>query len=77
MITYEEALKIAKERKPNINVCDEWQGGWVFGYTGDANFKGGYGHSPVVIEKEGGQLMSMMQFVTSGTAGELVRSFDL
>ena len=74
---YEEALKIARERKPNIDVCDEWEGGWVCGFSGDAKFDGGYGHAPVVITKKDGEIVAMPQFTLSGTAGEFLRSFDI
>ena len=77
MITYEEALAIAKERKPNIDGCDEWDGGWVFGYSGDVDYQGGYGHTPVIIIKETGEIVNMMQFIMSGEAGDLRNSFKI
>ena len=48
MITFEEALTKAKERKPDIDGYDEWENGWVFGFSGDADFMGG-GHCSVVV----------------------------
>lgn len=42
MITYEEALKIAKEYKSNIDNCTEFERGYVFGSTEDEKHIGGY-----------------------------------
>ena len=76
MISFDEALKIAKERKPNIDGYDEWDRGWVFSFSGDAGFEGGYGHAPVVITREG-IITDMPQFVYSGKAGELRKSANI
>lgn len=72
MISFENALAIAKEHKPNFDSCAEYDGGWVFSYSGDAEYDGGYGHSPVVVTKSG-KVLSMPQFILSGKAGKLIR----
>lgn len=75
-MTFEQALEIAKKRKPDIDGYDEWDGGWVFSAAKkDAGYKGGYGHTPVVITKDG-HVTSMPEFMFSGKAGELRRSVD-
>lgn len=76
MVTYEEALAIARERKQNIDMCAEWEKGFVFESEADANMIGGYGHIPIVVRKEDGKVMTMPEFVF-GDAGELVREFKV
>ena len=76
MITYEEALKIARERKDQIDNCIEYENAYVFGFTGDNNYIGGYGQTPVVIMKEDGRIASMPELIVSGT-GEEIRSFKI
>lgn len=76
MITFDEAFKKAKEIKPNIDGCTEYENGYVFGYSGDEGFVGGYGHTPVVILKENGNQVLMNVFVIQGTGRE-IRSFDV
>ncbi len=76
MITFNDALEIAKKHNPNITGCDEWTGGWVFGDKNEQDNQGGYEHAPIIITKDTGEMMSMIQFVTSGKAGEYIRSFD-
>lgn len=76
MISFEEALEIAKQRKANIDGCTEYENGFVFGFSGDDGYIGGYGHTPVVIMKEDGRLSTMPEFVIEGT-GKEIRSFDI
>ena len=75
MITFEEALTKAKERKPDIDGYDEWENGWVFGFSGDADFMGG-GHCSVAVRKSDGRLMYMPGFIYQG-AGEFLKSYEL
>lgn len=63
MITYEVAYKKAKELKPNINICTEYDKGWWFGCTDDANYQGGGGHTPVVVLKEDGEVVAPSYFM--------------
>ena len=76
MISYEEALEIAKQRKEHIDNCTEFENGFVFGFSGDNDYIGGYGHAPIVIMKEDGRLSTMPEFISDGT-GEEIRSFDI
>ncbi len=75
MITYDEALKKAKELKPTIDNCTEYENGYVFGCKYDDNYEGG-NHTPCVILKENGKAVAMPYFVIQG-AGKEIRSFDL
>ena len=75
-ITYDEALKIAREHKDNINNCIEYETGYVFGTREDSNYIGGYGHTPVVILKADGTITSMPEF-TDMDRGEILREFTV
>ncbi len=74
MITYEEALKKAKELKPSIDGCTEYENGYVFGSSQDEGVGGN--NSPCVILKENGKAVAMPYFVMHGTGKEL-RDFDI
>lgn len=76
MIEYEKALEKARQQKPNIDNCVEWENGWEFGYSGDEGFMGGYGRTPVVIKKSDGRVMDMISLVIEG-AGEYIRAFNI
>ncbi len=75
-ITFEKAYAIAKQHKDQIDNCTEYENAFVFGYSGDSDYIGGYGHTPVVIMKEDGRIASMPEFVADG-AGKEVRSFTI
>ncbi len=45
MISYEEALAIAKQNKEQIDNCSEYEDAYIFGYSGDNNYIGGDDHS--------------------------------
>lgn len=55
MITYEDAFRIAKSRRMDIDRCFEYEKGWSFGSKEDENYFGGYDHTPVNIAKENGK----------------------
>ena len=76
MITYEEALEIAKHNKDEIDNCTEYENAYVFSFSGDSNYIGGYGHTPIVIMKEDGRLSSMPELIVNGTGNEM-RSFTV
>ena len=76
MITYEQALEIARDRKDEIDNCIEYENTYVFGFSGDDNYIGGYGHTPVVIMKVDGRIALMPELDVSGT-GEEIRSFNV
>ena len=76
MITYEEALQIARDYKDEIDNCIEYENAYVFGFSGDSNYIGGYGHTPCVVMKKDGRKSTMPEFVIEGT-GKEIRSFKL
>ena len=71
-ITFDEAFKIASERKAKIDNYTEYDNAYVFSFTGDDGYIGGLGHTPVVVMKEDGRITTMPEFVYSG-AGKLIR----
>ncbi|MCR5596457.1 MAG: hypothetical protein K6G12_11455 [Lachnospiraceae bacterium] len=73
MIIYEEAYRKAKEIRPDINLCTEYENAYVFGAKEDENYIGGYGHTPVVIIKEDGLVTNMLELEVIG-AGKEIRS---
>ena len=76
MISFEEALEIARQRKDKIDNCTEYENAFVFGFSGDEGYVGGYGHTPVVIRKEDGRVLTMPEFICDGI-GKEIRSFDI
>lgn len=72
MITFDEALEIAFGRKEQIDSYMEYDKAYVFSFSGDSDYIGGYGHTPVVVMKEDGRITTMPEFVYSGT-GKVVR----
>ncbi len=75
MITYEKALEIARERKDEIDNCTEYENAYVFGFSGDNNYVGGYGHTPVVIMKEDGRLTTILESV--GKLGQEIETHEV
>ncbi len=75
MVEYEEALKKAKELKPEIDNGSEYQNGYVFGFTGDDDYMGG-NHAPVAIRKSDGKALAMSAFLADGM-GDHIRDFTL
>lgn len=71
MITFEEALKKANTKRKNIDQVVEYANGYVFSNTEDVNYKGGLGHSPVVVLKKNGEIVDMITFVNGGTGKEI------
>ena len=75
MITFEEALTIAKKIRPDIDGGTEFEKGYVFSRTGDDKYVGGP-HSPVCILKSDGTRLPVVEFMM-GHPGEIVKEFDL
>lgn len=66
MITYEEALEIARKRKENADTCVEYGSAYMFMAEEDANYIGGYGHSAIVISKQNGAFLRLPEFLMKG-----------
>ena len=72
MISYEKALKKAKELKPKINSGTETENAYIFG---DKTSKDD-GNSPVVIMKETGDAKTIIWYILNADAPD-IRRFDL
>ena len=72
MITYEEAKNIAITLRTNLDWCAEFKNGYVFSSVYDEGYVGGLDHSPIVVLKSTGEIVTMMRFVNSGT-GKMLR----
>lgn len=72
MITYEEALSIARKHKAHINHCIEYSNAFSFEFdTGSETFGG---DEPIVILKENGQTMKQIEYAITGNKS-VVREF--
>lgn len=73
MITYDEALAKAYTKRKNLDQVVEYENGYVFSDSSDAEYIGGLGHTPVVVLKKNGEIVDMMAFVNAGTGKEIGR----
>lgn len=76
MVTYEEALEKARSLKEHIDECTEYENGYLFTYSGDEGYCGGYGHTSVVIWKKDGRATNYPEMVARGTGKEM-RTFPV
>ncbi len=70
MITYEEALNIAKYYRNDLTQVLEYEKAYVFSNPKDSGYIGGK-HSAVVIMKEDGTVSNMPALVYSGPGKEI------
>jgi hypothetical protein len=75
MISYEEALAIARSKKPKINGCSEYNNAYVFGYD-DGNHHIGGPNSPIVIMKDTGEALNLISYAITPNK-EHIRDFDI
>lgn len=74
MLTYEEALAIAKSKKSKINYCTEYNNAYAFSYdTGERSVGG---DSPVVIMKDDGAALNFIAYAVKD-GNEFVREFEV
>lgn len=75
MLTYKEALAVAREQKAKINYCTEYSNAYAFGYHAGSDVSKG-GDSPVVVMKEDGQTLNFTAY--AATPGkDYLRDFDV
>ena len=72
MITYEEALRVAKGRKKEINTCTEHENAYVFSYDDGSN-EIVVGPAPVVVMKDDGRIGGGYQPILDGSIGDKIR----
>ena len=71
MITYEEALNIAKYYRNDLTQVFEYEKAYVFSNPKDSAYVGGRGHEVVVILKGDGTVTNMPALVYYGTGKEI------
>ena len=75
MVRFESALKKAKKLKPNIDSCREFTDAYVFASQEDEYSCGGDG--PVVVLKDSGKAINMVDYTQTSSDAELIREFEL
>ena len=75
MISYEDAFRKAKKLKGNIDNCREFSDAYVFASHADDLSFGGDG--PVVILKDSGRAINMVDYTQRSENAELIREFEL
>lgn len=63
MLTFKEALAVAKKQKGRINHCVEYTNAYMFSWDTGEDTDGG--ESPIVVMKETGETMSMSAYIWS------------
>lgn len=74
MLTYEQALDIAKSKKSKINYCTEYNNAYVFSY--DTSEKTVGGESPIVVMKETGETLNFIAYAVKD-GNEFVKEFEV
>lgn len=65
MVTFDEALKVAKEKNPSVDSCTEYKKAYEF-YSSKAAEGFGGDKSPIVIEKATGDALSFPVAISEG-----------
>lgn len=76
MITFDEALKVAKEKNLNVDSCTEYKDAYEF-YSSKAIESFGGGGSPIVIEKTTGDALSFPVALGEGLLSKEVRKLQV
>ena len=74
MVSYDEALKIAKELKENIDACDEYENAYLFKTKADEYTFGGEG--ACIILKENGRAINQLEYFDNYDTNH-IREFDV
>ena len=74
MISLSEAMSIAKELKENINYCMEYSDAFVFSnkYSEEIG-----GDSPIVILKENGDAINMVDYTDLPGVSDFIKEFSI
>ena len=73
MIDLKQALEIAKTKRDNIDHCVEFEDAYSFFNKEDRNFSGAVGHTPVIVRKEDGTVISILDY----EPGQILRESDV
>lgn len=68
MISFDEALKKARELKSNIDYCIEYNDAWLFGCRDEFHV---IGATPVIVLKENGKAIDAVTYYDNYDAEEL------
>lgn len=63
MITLDEAIRIAKGVRSDLDSVTEFENGYVFSSKSDEGYLGGMDHSPVVVLKKDGRVADIASFM--------------
>ena len=74
MITYDEALKIAKGLKKNIDACVEFENAYCFKSKSEEYDIGGNG--PCIVLKENGRAIISTEYYTNYATG-IIKEYDI
>ncbi len=74
MITYEEALKIAREKTSGFTHCTEMEDAFIFGNLDSLDIGG---NLPIVIMKTDGFATIMPEYITMCHGGKELRQFKI
>lgn len=74
MISYDEALAIARSKKSKFNKCEEYNIAYVFFFDDGTDRDGG--ENPIAIIKATGEAVHFITFAKMPNK-ELIRSFDV
>ena len=77
IISFEEAYAIAKEEKPNIDHCYEFERGFSFGNSKDPLSIGSPEYEPVVVLRKDGKTVNTTCFLMYMGAGKFIREISL
>lgn len=75
MLSYEEVLRIARTKMPDVDGCTEFEKVFLFYKKTDEVHFGG-ADSPVVIDRANGDALNYGEFFRMNT-GEEIRDFDI
>ncbi len=75
MITYNEALQIARSKMSRVNRCDEDDLAYLFSYDTGELMIGGQG--TCVVLKEDGSTMNMPYYVMHYHSGDVIKTYDI
>lgn len=75
MISYEDALKKAKELKPDTDHCIEYDNAYIFACHEDNGYEGT--RQPCVILRKDGRAVALIYYLTKVGVGKKVREMDV
>lgn len=75
MISYDDAEKKARELKPEIDHCIEYDNAYIFACHADSEYEGT--RQPCVILRNDGRPVTLLWYLTKYGIGKKVREIEL